>query len=46
VARGGVHPSPQFGEEKDANLLLNFFKSDDTTTPWFLAPGAVAATGK
>jgi hypothetical protein len=42
----GVHPSPMHGMEKDANILLNFFKSDDTTAPWFLAPGAVAARGK
>jgi hypothetical protein len=34
----GVHPSPHYGMEKDANILLNFFKSDTTTTPWFLAP--------
>jgi len=40
VMSDGVHPSPLFGMEKDANLLLNFFKSDDTTTPWFLAPTA------
>jgi hypothetical protein len=24
--------------EKDANFLLNFFKTDDTTAPWFVAP--------
>jgi hypothetical protein len=33
----GTHPSNPQGREKDANLLLNFFKTDDTTTPWFLA---------
>jgi hypothetical protein len=33
----GVHPSSAIGVEKDANILLNFFKSDDTTAPWFLA---------
>jgi len=32
----GVHPSV-LGQEKSANMLLNFFKTDDTTTPWFLA---------
>jgi hypothetical protein len=32
----GVHPSSAIGVEKDANILLNFFKSDDTTAPWFL----------
>jgi hypothetical protein len=38
VMSDGVHPSPLFGMEKDANMLLNFFKSDPATTPWFLAP--------
>ncbi len=38
VMSDGVHPSPLHGTEKDANILLNFFKTDDTTTPWFLAP--------
>ncbi len=33
----GVHPAKPAGWEKDANILLNFFKSDNTTTPWFLA---------
>lgn len=33
----GTHPSTLHGREKDANMLLNFFKSDNTTTPWFLA---------
>ena len=33
----GTHPSTAFGREKDANLLLNFLRSDDTATPWFLA---------
>ena len=32
----GTHPSQSFGREKDSNMLLNFFKTDDTTTPWFL----------
>jgi hypothetical protein len=32
----GVHPSKTGGREADANLLLNFFKTDTTTTPWFL----------
>jgi hypothetical protein len=34
---GGEHTSTQ-GSEKDANLMLNFFRSDDATVPWFLAP--------
>jgi hypothetical protein len=33
----GIHPSQPAGQEKEANLLLNFFKTDDTTAPWFLA---------
>jgi hypothetical protein len=38
VMSDGVHPSPLHGMEKDANFLLNFFKTDYTTTPWFVAP--------
>jgi len=34
----GFHPSDLYGREKETNLMLNFFKSDDTTTPWFVAP--------
>jgi hypothetical protein len=33
----GFHPSDPYGREKETNLMLNFFKSDDTTAPWFLA---------
>jgi len=33
----GVHPAKPVGWQKDANILLNFFKSDNTTAPWFLA---------
>jgi hypothetical protein len=33
----GTHPSSAHGREKDSNMLLYFFKTDDTTTPWFLA---------
>ena len=36
----GTHPSNPAGRQKDSNLMMNFFKSDSTTTPWFLAPGA------
>ncbi|MGA2413933.1 MAG: choice-of-anchor D domain-containing protein [Candidatus Sulfotelmatobacter sp.] len=36
----GTHNSLPVGREKDANMLMNFFKTDDATTPWFLAPGA------
>ncbi|MGC1372774.1 MAG: choice-of-anchor D domain-containing protein, partial [Candidatus Sulfotelmatobacter sp.] len=40
---GGEHTSTQ-GSEKDANLMLNFFRSDDATVPWFLAPATNNAT--
>lgn len=33
----GTHPSATFGQLKVANALLNFLKTDDTTTPWYLA---------
>lgn len=34
----GTHPSSPSGELKVAGRLLNFFKTDDTTTAWFLHP--------
>lgn len=34
----GIHNSNPPGREKDTNLLLNFFRSDDATVPWFLNP--------
>jgi len=34
--KDGIHPSNPGGRERDANMLLNFFKNDTTTTPWFL----------
>jgi hypothetical protein len=36
--KDGVHPSQPQGREKDANLLLNFMKTDDTARLWFLDP--------
>ncbi len=33
----GTHPSSTFGQLKVATQLLNFLKTDDTTTPWYLA---------
>lgn len=34
----GTHPSFPAGDLKVAGQVLNFFKTDDTTTPWFLHP--------
>jgi hypothetical protein len=34
-AADGVHPLPS-GREKVARMLLDFFKSDETATPWFV----------
>jgi hypothetical protein len=37
----GQHPSSKTGgSEQDANMLMNFLKTDDATAPWFLAPAA------
>ena len=33
----GTHPSSTFGQLKVASQLLNFLKTDATTTPWYLA---------
>lgn len=33
----GNHPSIPTGKQKDAQQILNFFKTDETATPWFLA---------
>ncbi len=33
----GTHPSSTFGQLKVATPLLNFLKTDDTTTPWYLS---------
>jgi hypothetical protein len=34
----GQHPSSKTGgSEQDANMLLNFLKTDDAAAPWFLA---------
>ncbi len=37
VGGDGLHPSDK-GQAKIATLLLNFFKTDPTTKPWFLKP--------
>ena len=34
----GTHPSSPAGDLKVASQLLNFLKTDDTTTPWFVQP--------
>jgi hypothetical protein len=38
LQKDGTHPASPSGDLKVATQLLNFFKTDDTTTPWFLAP--------
>jgi hypothetical protein len=37
LQKDGTHPSIS-GDLKAAGQILNFFKTDDTTTPWFLHP--------
>jgi hypothetical protein len=34
----GLHPSIPAGRDKAANPLIQFFKTTDTTKPWFLEP--------
>lgn len=34
----GTHPSSTYGQLKVSTALLQFLKTDDTTTPWYLAP--------
>ena len=36
VAADGTHPSDPSGRMKVGKMLLEFFKTDPTTTPWFL----------
>src|SRR5207302_5200495 len=36
----GTHPSSTNGQLKVATALMNFLKTDDTTTPWYLVPGS------
>jgi hypothetical protein len=40
----GTHPSTA-GAQKVGALLLDFFSSDSTTTPWFLGTGCPSTTG-
>jgi hypothetical protein len=37
----GTHPSSEYGQLKVATALLQFLKTDDTTTPWYLLQGSV-----
>src|SRR5258707_735414 len=37
----GTHPSSTNGQLKVATSLMNFLKTDDTTTPWYLAQASV-----
>ncbi|HEY3972908.1 MAG TPA: Ig-like domain-containing protein [Candidatus Sulfotelmatobacter sp.] len=42
----GTHPSTQYGQLKVATELMDFLKTDDTTTPWYLVQGtALTPTG-
>ena len=36
----GTHPSDPAGRVKASTAVLQFFKTDHTATPWFLAPAA------
>jgi hypothetical protein len=38
LQKDGTHPQSPSGDLKVAGPLLNFLKTDDTTTPWFLIP--------
>ncbi|MBA3915091.1 MAG: hypothetical protein H0X25_14835 [Acidobacteriales bacterium] len=33
----GSHPTRTTGKEESATQVINFFKTDPTTAPWFLA---------
>ncbi|MFZ0733559.1 MAG: Ig-like domain-containing protein [Candidatus Sulfotelmatobacter sp.] len=39
----GTHPSTTYGQLKVASPLLNFLKTDDTATPWYLAANKLLA---
>ncbi len=38
LQKDGTHPQSPSGDLKVAGQLLNFLKTDDTATPWFLHP--------
>ena len=45
-AADGTHPSAPYGQLKVATALMDYLKTDDTTTPWYLSQAAVlTATG-
>jgi hypothetical protein len=37
----GTHPSSTYGQLKVATALMNYLKTDDTTTPWYLSQASV-----
>jgi len=37
----GTHPSSTYGQLKVATALMDFLKTDDTTTPWYLTQASV-----
>ena len=37
----GTHPSTQYGQLKVATALMDYLKTDDTTTPWYLVQATV-----
>jgi hypothetical protein len=45
-AADGTHPSSPYGQGKVATALLDYLKTDDTTTPWYMAQtNVLTATG-
>jgi len=36
IQNDGIHPSVPYGVQKESNVLMNFFKTDTTSAPWFL----------
>jgi hypothetical protein len=38
----GTHVSNPVGRQKEANLMIQFFKNDTTSKPWFVAPPPAA----
>jgi hypothetical protein len=40
----GHHPNQYTGKWKDANISMNFLKTDETARPWFLLPSTLVLT--